>query len=227
MAHVNLLKQTLARNCRVLRDDCGDWHWNLYGPRFVRAGRRLERKANAAQTSGGRKKISLPRTRRSELRGLRFSLRFRLLAHLGEAPRLPAFINSMGGVWSYGASLAQPILAGGGLQSNLRLAESQERQAQLSYRQTIQKAFGDVSDALIDYQKYHEARLKQEEYVGDLQESVRLANMRYYGGITTYLEVLDQQRSLFTQQLTLAQFRGFEYQSLVQLYRALGGGWQR
>jgi hypothetical protein len=108
------------------------------------------------------------------LRGLRFSLRFRLLAHLGEAPRLPAFINSMGGVWSYGASLAQPILAGGGLQSNLRLAESQERQAQLSYRQTIQKAFGDVSDALIDYQKYHEARLKQEEYVGDLQESVRL-----------------------------------------------------
>jgi hypothetical protein len=104
MAHVNLLKQTLARNCRVLRDDSGDWHWNLYGPRFVRAGRRLERKANAAQTSGGRKKISLPRTRRSELRGLRFSLRFRLLAHLGEAPRLPAFINSMGGVELRGVS---------------------------------------------------------------------------------------------------------------------------
>ena len=63
--------------------------------------------------------------------------------------------------------------------------------------------------------------------MADLQESVRLSNMRYTGGITTYLEVLDGQRSLFAAELTLAQARGDEYQSLVQLYRSLGGGWRQ
>ena len=83
-----------------------------------------------------------------------------------------------------------------------------------------------MSDALIGYQKLHEVRVRQEETVTDLQESVRLSNLRYLGGTTTYLEVLDGQRSLFSAELILAQARGSEYQSLVQLYRALGGGWQ-
>ena len=61
----------------------------------------------------------------------------------------------------------------------------------------------------------------------DLEESVRLSIIRYQGGTTNYLEVLDGQRSLFSAELTLAQARGNEYQSLVQLYRALGGGWQQ
>ncbi len=76
------------------------------------------------------------------------------------------------------------------------------------------------------YQKQHQVRLRLEDSVADLQESVRLSNMRYKGGTTTYLEVLDGQRSLYNEELTLAQARGSEYQSLVQLYRALGGGWQ-
>jgi multidrug efflux system outer membrane protein len=97
----------------------------------------------------------------------------------------------------------------------------------IAYQQTIQRAFGDVSDALIGYQKLHEVRLRQEESVKDLQESVRLSIKRYRGGITTYLEVLDGQRSLFSAELSLAQARGGEYQSLVQLYKALGGGWQQ
>ena len=130
------------------------------------------------------------------------------------------------GVWSYGAQVSQPIFTGGALRGNLRLAESQHQQALLAYRQAIQTAFGEVSDALIGYQKLHEVRVRQEETVTDLQESVRLSNMRYQGGTTTYLEVLDGQRSLYTAELTLAQARGSEYQSLVQLYRALGGGWQ-
>jgi outer membrane protein, multidrug efflux system len=83
-----------------------------------------------------------------------------------------------------------------------------------------------VSDALIAYQKFHEVRIGQEQVVADLEESVRLSTMRYQGGTTTYLEVLDGQRSLFAAQLTLAEARGNEYQSLVQLYRALGGGWK-
>jgi multidrug efflux system outer membrane protein len=97
----------------------------------------------------------------------------------------------------------------------------------ISYRQTIQRAFGDVSDALIGYEKFHQVRVRQEDTVKDLQESVRLSNLRYKGGTTTYLEVLDGQRSLFSAELTLAGARGTEYQSLVQLYRALGGGWQQ
>ena len=131
------------------------------------------------------------------------------------------------GIWSYGAQVSQPIFTGGALRGNLRLAKSQHQQALIAYRQTIQRAFGDVSDALIGYQKFHEVRVRQENTVADLQESVRLSNMRYKGGTTTYLEVLDGQRSLFSAELTLAEARGNEYQSLVQLYRALGGGWQQ
>jgi multidrug efflux system outer membrane protein len=112
------------------------------------------------------------------------------------------------------------------LKGNLHLAESQDRQALILYQQSIQQAFGDVSDALIGYQKFHEVRVAQETSVKDLQDSVDTSLVRYRGGITTYLEVLDGQRSLYTAELTLAQARGDEYQSLVQLYRALGGGWR-
>jgi multidrug efflux system outer membrane protein len=135
-------------------------------------------------------------------------------------------MTSQLGIWSYGAQLSQPIFTGGALRGNLRLAQSQDRQAVIVYRQTIQRAFGDVSDALIGYQKFREVRVRQEESVADLQESVRISTLRYRGGTTTYLEVLDGQRSLYTAELTLAQARGAEYQSLVQIYRALGGGWQ-
>jgi multidrug efflux system outer membrane protein len=145
----------------------------------------------------------------------------------GRSSAFSGLMSSQLGIWSYGAQVSQPIFTGGALRGNLRLAESQHRQALISYRQTIQQAFGDVSDALIGYQKFHQVRVRQEDTVKDLQESVRLSNMRYNGGTTTYLEVLDGQRSLFSAELTLAEARGTEYQSLVQLYRALGGGWQR
>jgi outer membrane protein, multidrug efflux system len=143
----------------------------------------------------------------------------------GRSSAFSGLMNSQLGIWSYGAQVSQPIFTGGALRGNLRAAESQHQQALIAYRQAIQHAFGDVSDALIGYQKFHEVRLRQEDTVADLQESVRLSNMRYKGGTTTYLEVLDGQRSLFSAELTLAQARGTEYQSLVQLYRALGGGW--
>ena len=81
-----------------------------------------------------------------------------------------------------------------------------------------------MSDALIGYQKSHEVRVRQEQTVGDLAESVRLSIMRYRGSTTTYLEVLDGQRSLFSAELTLAEARGTEYQNLVQLYQ--GARWR-
>ena len=145
----------------------------------------------------------------------------------GRSSAFSSLMSSQLGIWAYGAQVSQPIFTGGALSGNLRMAESQHQQALISYRQTIQRAFGDVSDALIGYQKNHQVRLRQEDTVADLQESVRLSNLRYRGGTTTYLEVLDGQRSLFSAELTLAGARGTEYQSLVQLYRALGGGWQQ
>jgi multidrug efflux system outer membrane protein len=145
----------------------------------------------------------------------------------GRSSAFTSLMTTQLGLWSYGAQVSQPIFTGGALRGNLRLAESENKQALIVYRETIQRAFGDVSDALIGYQKFREVRIRQEQSVADLQESVRISTLRYRGGTTTYLEVLDGQRSLFEAELTFAQARGAEYQSLVQIYRALGGGWQQ
>jgi multidrug efflux system outer membrane protein len=144
----------------------------------------------------------------------------------GRSSTFSSLMSSQASIWSYGLQVSQPIFTGGALRGNLHLAESQHEQALIAYKQTIQRAFGDVSDALIGYEKFHDVRVRQEQLVGDLEESVRLSMMRYQGGTATYLEVLDGQRSLFAAELTLAAARGNEYQGLVQLYRALGGGWQ-
>jgi multidrug efflux system outer membrane protein len=130
------------------------------------------------------------------------------------------------GAGTYAAAASQPIFDGGYRRNNLRYAKSEERQAMIGYEQTIQHAFGDVSDALIGYDKCHAVRERQEQSVKDLQESVNVSLMRYRGGTSNYLDVLDSQRSLFNAELTLAQARNNEYQSLVQLYKALGGGWK-
>jgi outer membrane protein, multidrug efflux system len=145
----------------------------------------------------------------------------------GRSSAFSSLMDTHLGIWSYGAQVSQPISTGGALSGNLRLAESENKQALIAYRQSIQRAFGDVSDALIGYQKYHEVRLRQQDTVADLQETVRISKVRYQGGTTTYLEVLDGQRSLYSAELTLAEARGDEYRSLVQLYKALGGGWQK
>ena len=122
----------------------------------------------------------------------------------GRSSAFFSLMSSQLGIWSYGAQVSQPIFTGGALRGNLHLAESQHQQALIAYKEAIQHAFRDVSDALIRYQKSHEARVRQEQTVGDLAESVRLSIMRYRGGTTTYLEVLDGQRSLFDAELTLA-----------------------
>jgi len=139
----------------------------------------------------------------------------------------PGHFGSQLGIWSYGAQVSQPIFTGGALKGNLHLAESQHEQALIAYRQTIQRAFGEVSDSLVGYEKFHQVRSRQENTVADLQETVRISTLRYQGGTTTYLEVLDGQRSLFAAELTLASARGDEYRGLVQLYKTLGGGWQQ
>jgi multidrug efflux system outer membrane protein len=146
---------------------------------------------------------------------------------VGRSTVFSSLVNSNIGTWSVGGQLTQTIFDGGRLRGNLRSAKSQDRQSLIAYKQTIQLAFRDVSDALIAYEKYYQVRVAQETTVQDLSDSVSTSLKRYRGGISTYLEVLDNQRSLFNAQLTLAQDRGNEFQSVVQLYKALGGGWKQ
>ncbi len=90
----------------------------------------------------------------------------------------------------------------------------------------MQNAFREVSDSLIAYQRTREFRARQEERTQANREATDLANIRYDGGVTSYLEVLYNEQELFTAELTLAQARLNELLTVVQLYRALGGGWQ-
>ncbi len=131
------------------------------------------------------------------------------------------------GVWNFTGAAAQPIFEGGRLRASVRLAEAQQQQMVLSYKQTIQQAFSDVSNALIAYQKYRQYREHQELLTRYAEDAADLSDLRYKGGVTSYLEVLPSQTNYFSAELTLAQARLNERLSLVQLYNALGGGWQQ
>jgi len=131
------------------------------------------------------------------------------------------------GFWNFGGQLAQPIFAGGRIRSGVRLTEAQKQEAVLTYQQTIQQAFREVSDSLVAYRKNQEFRGQQELLTGSAQDATRLANVRYNGGVTSYLEVLDSDTRYFNAEIALAQARLNERLALVQLYNALGGGWQQ
>ena len=109
----------------------------------------------------------------------------------------------------------------------MRLARARTEEATLLYQQTVQQAFRDVSDALVGYRRSQEFRNQQEQLTHSAEEAAKLSNMRYKGGATSYLEVLDSETRYFSAQLSLAQAQLQELQSLVQIYRSLGGGWQQ
>jgi multidrug efflux system outer membrane protein len=129
-------------------------------------------------------------------------------------------------VWQFAPQLTQPIFNAGRIKSNVRLARAQEQIAVIQYERAIQTAFREVSDALIQYQKVREIRAQQELLVATLQDRSRLSYIRYRGGVDTLLNALDADRDLFEAELRLAQTRLNELLGVVQLYRALGGGWQ-
>ena len=129
--------------------------------------------------------------------------------------------------WTFVPQVAQPIFTGGRLKSNVKFARAQQELALVQYRQTIQNAFREVSDALVEYRKVKEIRAQQELLVTTLRDRSRLARLRYEGGVDTLLNALDAERELFDAELNLARTRRNELLSLVQLYRALGGGWQQ
>jgi multidrug efflux system outer membrane protein len=123
-------------------------------------------------------------------------------------------------------SLAQPIFAGGKLRGQLNLSKATEEEMVITYQKTIAGAFRDVSNALIAVNKQRAYREQQEKLVAAAADSTRLARLRYQGGATSYLEVLTTDSSLFSAQLNLVAAQQGEALTLVQLYSALGGGWQ-
>ncbi len=123
-------------------------------------------------------------------------------------------------------SLTQPLFAGGKLRGQLQLADETKQEMVLNYQKTIAGAFRDVSNALIALNKQRAARKQQEKLVAAAQDATRLARMRYQGGATSYLEVLTTDSTLFSAQLNLVSAQQGEALTLVQLYSALGGGWQ-
>jgi outer membrane protein, multidrug efflux system len=131
------------------------------------------------------------------------------------------------GIWSYGIALSQPIFTAGKIHSQVQLTEAQKQQALLTYQQTIQNAFRDVSDALIAYQKNREFREQQELLTEATRGADELSKTRYQGGIASYLEVLTSETNYFNAQLTLAQAKADELTAYVQVYNALGGGWEQ
>jgi len=131
------------------------------------------------------------------------------------------------GAWSFGASLTQPIFTAGKIGSGVRLAEARQQTATLFYQQSIQGAFRSVSDALIGCRKTREFSSHQQELFESAQDAARLSHMRYNGGVTGYLEVLTNETNSFSAELGLVQARLNELLALVQLYEALGGGWQQ
>ena len=131
------------------------------------------------------------------------------------------------GAWSFGASLTQPIFTAGKISSGVRLAKARQQTATLFYQQSIQGAFRSVSDALIGYRKTREFSSHQQELFESAQDAARLSHMRYHGGVTGYLEVLTNETNSFSAELGLVQAQLNELLAVVQLYEALGGGWQQ
>jgi multidrug efflux system outer membrane protein len=142
------------------------------------------------------------------------------------SPNLAGLFSGGATAWSFNAIASQPVFTGGRLRSNLRLTEAQQQQALLSYQQTIQQAFRQVSDALTSYGKFRGFREHQQRLTTAAEGAANLSEMRYRGGAASYLEVLTSETNYFAAQLNLARAQLNERLSLVQIYNALGGGWQ-
>jgi outer membrane protein, multidrug efflux system len=130
-----------------------------------------------------------------------------------------------GGAYSFGVGLTQPLFNAGALWANYKASKAQREAAILTYQKSVQEAFRDVADSLIGRQKAKEYLAQREYYVVTLRDQLRLANMRYVGGVSSYLEVLDTERQALDAELSYAQAYLGELNSVIYVYKALGGGW--
>jgi len=127
--------------------------------------------------------------------------------------------------WSWAVPLAAPIFTGGAIAGQVKSAEAVQQQALLSYQRSIQTAFAEVEDALVDQKRTREQLEALSQQVSALRNYASLAWLRYENGYTSYLEVLDANTRLYSSELTYAQTQGILFQALVDLYKAMGGGW--
>ena len=144
-----------------------------------------------------------------------------------QSSALTRLFTGPAGLWTFGASAVQPIFEGGRIRNRVRFAEARTQEATFVYQRTVQQAFREVSDSLVAYRKTQEVRAQLQQLTTAAEDATTLANMRYRGGAASYLEVLDSETRFFAAQLSLAQAQLRELQSLVQIYRSLGGGWQQ
>ena len=144
----------------------------------------------------------------------------------GQGTQLSSLFSGPSAVWNFTPQVTQPIFTAGRLKSNVQLSQALRDSALIQYEKAIQTAFTEVSDALIAHQRVRESRVQQELLVAALEDRTRLAYVRYRGGVDTLLNALDSDRDLFQAELTLSQIRLSELDSVVQVYKTLGGGWQ-
>jgi len=144
-----------------------------------------------------------------------------------QSDQLSNLFSGASRAWTFVPQVSQPIFTAGRLKSGVKSAKAQQEFALVQYQQTTQNAFREVSDALVQYRKVKEIRVQQELLVSTLRDRSQLAYLRYKGGIDTLLNALDSDRELFDAERNLTQTKRDELFSLVQLYKALGGGWQQ
>jgi multidrug efflux system outer membrane protein len=128
-------------------------------------------------------------------------------------------------LWSYAGTVTAPVFTGGGIKGQVTIAEARQQQLLFAYRQAIQFAFQEVDDALVAGSKSREELLAQTQGLDALRTYTRLARRRYDNGYSSYLEVLDAERALFSAELDYARVRSDTYFALIDLYKAMGGGW--
>jgi len=143
-----------------------------------------------------------------------------------ESTALSALFTGASAIWTAAATAAEPVFTAGRTRSQVAVAQARREEAVISYQHTIRQAFREVSDALVGYRKLREFREQQALLFGSAQDARRLSQIRYEGGAASYLEVLDADTRMFDAELGLAQAELGELSSLVEMYRALGGGWR-
>jgi len=144
-----------------------------------------------------------------------------------QSAALSRLFEGPSGFWAFAGQLLQPVFQGGRIWFNFQASKARQQQALVVYEQVIQTAFREVADALVANRRIREFRGEQEALTASLMEYSRLSTLRYRGGVASYLEVLDADARLFSAELDLARARRQELLAVVQLYKALGGGWQR
>lgn len=154
-----------------------------------------------------------------------FFPRISLTGALGSvAPQVSQLLPA-GRTWTLGGGLLTPVFQGRRLRFQYEAAVARWEQSKARYESSVTNSFGEVSTALVAYQKYAEVETQRAREVASYQEAVRLSNMRYVAGLSAYLEVLQAQQQLFPAEIQLAQARYNRLATLVELYRTLGGGW--